>query len=229
MNTPVSLTLDSVIGTTTALTAFLRATERRAAIFAELQCGEAAHGDLALESVFASFATAARTLPQSEWPHLFWTNLLESSVLGAEPLAPFWSGDFAPLARLEFASRAVLLSRLIAEMDDQLASCVFGVSQDSYRQALQRALPQRADGSPDGPAWLAMRSEAQYVLEELSPERSAAIARMREAAVHDSEPAPPAPSERAPGLLNRPLPLSIPLRVPAWLSKKRSGESDAGS
>jgi hypothetical protein len=228
MNSPASLTLDSVIGTTTALTTFLRAIERRAAIFAELQCGEAAHGDLALRSIFTSFVAEARSAPQSDWPRLFWANLLESPALATEPLAPFWSGDFAPLARLEFASRAVLLSRLIAEMDDQLASEVFGVSQDSYRQALQRALPQRADGSPDGPAWLAMRNEARYVLEELSPERSAAIARMREAAVHDCVPAPPSTPEREPGLLNRPLPLSIPLRVPAWLSKKRGGETESG-
>lgn len=227
MNSPLTNTLDSVTGTTTALTGFLRGIERRAAVFAQLQCGEAAHGDQALHSIFAAFVATARTLPQVEWPRLFWVTFLESPALAAEPLAPFWPGDFAPLARLDFAARAVILARLVAELDDQQASLVFGVGQESFRQTLLRALPQRADGSPDGEAWLALRSEVRYSLEDLSPERSAAIARMREAVVLESTNPPPALPEREPGLLNRPLPLSIPitlpLKRPAWLNKLRGG------
>ncbi len=227
MNSPTSNTLDAVTGTTTALMGFLRGIERRAAIFAELQCGEAAHGDQTLAPIFNAFVAIARAAPQVEWLRLFWTNFLESPALATEPLAPFWEGDFAPLARLDFAARAVVLARLVAELDDQQASLIFGVSQESYRQALQRALPQRADGKPDGEAWLALRSEARYVLEELSPERSAAVARMREAVVLESEHPQQAEPQREPSLLNRTLPLSIPinlpLRAPAWLSKLRGG------
>jgi hypothetical protein len=230
MNTPLSNTLDSVTGMTTALTGFLRGIERRAAVFAELQCGEAAQGDQALQTIFTTFVAAARTAPPAEWSRLFWVTFLESPALAAEPLVPFWPGDFAPLARLDFAARAVVLARLVAELDDAQAALVFGVSQESFRQALQRALPQRPDGSPDGEAWLNLRSEARYALEELSPERSAAIARLREAVVLESLNAAPAVPEREPGLLNRPLPLSIPslpLKRPGWLSKLRGGRAGA--
>ncbi len=227
MNLPYVNTLDTVTGTTTALTGFLRSIERRAAVFAELQCGETAHGDQALQGIFSTFVATARSTPQVEWLRSFWVTFLESPGLAAEPLAPFWGGDFAPLARLDFAARAVVLARLVAELDDAHASLIFGVSQDSYRQALQRALPQRADGSPDGEAWLALRSEVRYALEDLSPERSASIARMRESVVIASDNVPPVVPEREPSLLNRPLPLSIPLsiplRAPAWLSKLRGG------
>lgn len=226
-NLPYVNTLDSVTGTTTALTGFLRSIERRAAVFAELQCGETAHGDQALQAIFSAFVASARSTPQVEWSRSFWVTFLESPALASEPLAPFWEGDFAPLARLDFAARAVVLVRLVAELDDAQASLVFGVSQENYRQALQRALPQRADGSPDGEAWLALRSEARYALEELSPERSAAIARMRETVVVGSDDAQPVMAQREPSLLNRPIPLSIPLtiplRAPAWLSKLRGG------
>lgn len=233
MNSPLAQTLDSVTGTTTALTAFLRGIERRAAVFAELQCGEAAHGDQALQAIFAQFVAEARGTPQVEWPRLFWVTFLESPALAAEPLAPFWQGDFAPLARLDFAARAVVLARLVAQLEDAQSALVFGVSEDSYRQALQRALPQRADGSPDGPAWLALRSEVQYALEELSPERSAAVARMRAAVVADSTHIPPVVPEREPSLLNRPIPLNIPLniplRAPNWLNKLRGGGGANGA
>ncbi len=227
MNLPHVNTLDSVTGTTTALISYLRSIERRAAVFAQLLCGEVAHGDQALQAIFSDFAAIARAAPQVEWPRLFWVTFLESPALASEPLAPFWQGDFAPLARLDFAARAVILGRVVAEFDETQASLIFGVSQDNYRQALQRALPQRADGSPDGAAWLALRSEARYALEDLSPERSAAIARMREAVLVESAELQPVVPEREPSLLNRPLPLSIPLsiplRAPAWLSKLRGG------
>lgn len=224
MNSPLPpQTLDSVTGTTIALTVFLRGIERRAAVFAELQCGEAAHGDQALQAIFAAFVATARSAPQADWPRLFWVTFLESPALAAEPLAPFWSGDFAPLARLDFAARAVVLARLVAQLDDAQGASVFGVGEESYRQALQRALPQRADGSPDGAAWLALRSEVRYALEDLSPERSAAVARMREAIVADSANVQPQVPEREPSLLNRPIPLNIPLRAPSWLSKLRGG------
>jgi hypothetical protein len=233
MNLPNVNTLDSATGTTTALTGFLRSIERRAAVFAELQCGEAAHGDQALQAIFSDFVAIARTAPKVEWPRLFWSMFLESPMLASEPLAPFWQGDFAPLARLDFAARAVILGRLVAEFDETQAAVIFGVSQDSYRQALQRALPQRADGSPDGEAWLALRSEARYALEELSPERSAAIARMREAVVVESADVQPVVPQRAPSLLNRPIPLNmpltLPLRAPAWLSKLRGSGGPGGT
>lgn len=211
-------TLDTAAAASNAITAFLRGVERRAAVLAELQSGDPAHGDQALAAVIATFAVEARKTPEVEWPRMFWTLLLESPALNTEPLAPFWAGDFAPLARLDFGPRAALLLRLVAQLDDQQASVVFGVDVPSYRQALQGALPQRADGSPDGEAWLAMRDETRYAVEELSAERLAAIARAREAAVLDSLPAPPAAaSEPRP---SRALP-QIPALAGGLLSRLR--------
>ncbi len=224
MNTTPANTLDSVTGAATAITGFLRGVERRAALLAELQCGDVAHGDQALTSVIETFIPLARQAAEADWPRLFWAALLESPALASEPLAPFWRDDFAPLARLEFGPRAVLLIRLVAQLDDVQAAEVFGVDADSYRQALQRALPQRADGTPDGEIWLQLRAEARYTLEDMGPDRLAAIARAREAAVIAGQAVPPAATTtRETSLLNRAIPLSIPLRAPAWLSKLRGG------
>lgn len=176
-------TLDSAVAATAALAGFLRGVERRAALLAELQCGETGHGDRALTSAIERFAETARGIPSEQWPLLFWTTLLQNPVLGAEPVAPFWHGEFAPLARLDFGTRAVLLLRVVVGLNDTEAAAVFGVEPAEYKQALQRALPQRPDGSLDGEAWLAMNDEARYVMKHLPPERVAAIARLRDAAI----------------------------------------------
>ena len=166
-----------------AVVSFLRGVERRAALLAELQCGDAEHGDRALTSAIETFGENAPGAAPDDWPLLFWTTLLQSPALNTEPLAPYWHGDFASLARLDFGTRAVLLLRVVVGLDDSQAAAVFGVDPGEYRQALQRALPQRADGTLDGEAWLALNDEARFVMKQLPPERVAAIARLRDAAV----------------------------------------------
>ncbi len=178
-----SNTLDSATAATAVVASFLRGIERRAAMLAELQCGNPDQGDRALAAAIEAFTDIASGTPTEDWPLLFWTTLLQSPSLNAEPLAPFWHGDFAPLARLDFGTRAVLLLRVVVGMDDTQAAIVFGVEPAEYRQALQRALPQRADGSLDGEAWLALNDEARFVMKQLPPERVAAIARLRDAAI----------------------------------------------
>jgi DNA-directed RNA polymerase specialized sigma24 family protein len=210
-------TLDTAAAVSNAITTFLRGVERRAAVLAELHAGDAAHGDQALATVIATFAVQARETPEVEWPRTFWTLLLESPTLNTEPLAPFWAGEFAPLARLDSGPRAALLLRLVAQLDDQQAAVVFGVDVPSYRQALQGALPQRADGNPDGEAWLAMRDQTRYAVEDMSVDRLAAIARVREAAVSDSLPSTAAPEPQS----SRVLP-QIPGLAGGLLSRLRS-------
>lgn len=178
-----SNTLDSAAAATAVVASFLRGIERRAAMLAELQCGDPDQGDRALAAAIGAFTDMASGTPTEDWPLLFWTTLLQSPSLNAEPLAPFWHGDFAPLARLDFGTRAVLLLRVVVGMDDAQAAIVFGVEPAEYKQALQRALPQRADGSLDGEAWLALNDEARFVMKQLPPERVAAIARLRDAAI----------------------------------------------
>lgn len=208
-------TLDAASAATAPVTGFLRGVERRAALLAELQCGDPEQGDRALEAAIQTFAQSCDTGDEDSWPLLFWTTLLQSPTLNAEAVAPFWNGDFAPLARLDFGPRAVLLLRVVAGLDDGLAAEVFGVEAGEFKQALQGALPQRDDGSLDGEAWLAMNDEARYRLVHMPPERAAAIARLRDAAlaaaltVADAKPA-----ARAVGL---------PLGKPRWLGKLWTG------
>ena len=76
-----------------------------------------------------------------------------------------------------------------------------------FRQALQGALPKRADGSLDGEAWLALNDEARRAMRDMPPERLAAIARAREAAVASAQVEVPRK-----GLVR-----------PGWLSKLRVG------
>lgn len=176
-------TLDTAAATATAVVGFLRTVERRAALLTELQCGDAEHGDRALASAIEAFNESAHSAPSEDWPLLFWTTLLQSPALNAEPLAPYWHGDFATLARLDFGPRAVLLLRVVVGLDDAQAAAVFGVDPAEYKQALQRALPQREDGTLDGEAWLALNDEARFVMKHLPPERAAAIARLRDTAI----------------------------------------------
>lgn len=213
---PSQNTLDATAATTASVTGFLRGVERRAALLAELQCGERAQGDLALDAAMQAFALACEGTPSSGWPLLFWSTLLQTPTLNTEPVAPFWDGDFAPLARLDFGTRAVLLLRVVGGLDDTLAAEVFGVAPPEFKQALQRALPQREDGSLDGEAWLAMNDEARYLLTHLPPDRAAAIARQRDAslaaALAASDPRP-APRGVA----------GLPLGKPRWLGKLWTG------
>ncbi len=176
-------TLDTATASSAAVVSFLRGVERRAALLAELQCGDAEHGDRALSSAIEAFSETAPGTESEGWPLLFWTTLLQSPALNTEPLAPYWHGDFASLARLDFGTRAVLLLRVVVGLDDALAAAVFGVDPAEYKLALQRALPQRADGTLDGEAWLALNDEARFVMKQLAPERVAAIARLRDAAI----------------------------------------------
>ena len=192
-------TLDTAAASSAAVVSFLRGVERRAALLAELQCGDAGHGDHALAATIEAFSESAPGTASDGWPLLFWTTLLQSPTLNTEPLAPYWHGDFASLARLDFGTRAVLLLRVVVGLDDTQAAEVFGVDPAEYKQALQRALPQRADGSLDGEAWLALNDEARFVMKQLPPERVAAIARLRDAAVaaKTGEPAAKSPAHGA--------------------------------
>lgn len=209
-------TLDTATAATAAVTSFLRGIERRAALLAELQCGDTEQGDRALTAAIEAFMDTASSTPQEGWSLQFWTTLLQSPSLNAEPLAPFWHGDFAPLARLDFGTRAVLLLRVVVGFDDALAATVFGVDPTEYRQALQRAMPQRADGSLDGEAWLALNDEARFVIKQMPPERVAAIARLRDAAiVNKTAEAGPRAAVRTP----------LPIPKPRWLGKLLGGVS----
>ncbi len=209
-------TLDAASAATAPVTGFLRGVERRAALLAELQCGDPELGDRALETAIQTFAQNCDAGDETGWPLLFWSTLLQAPALNAEAVAPFWDGDFAPLARLDFGPRAVLLLRVVAGLDDALAAEVFGVEAGEFKQALQGSLPQREDGSLDGEAWLAMNDEARYRLVNLPADRAAGIARLRDAALAAAlAEADPKPAARAV--------VGLPLGKPRWLGKLWTG------
>lgn len=182
-----------------ALTAFLRGIERRGAAFAQLQVGDAEIGDRALVAAMRAFRLPAARLPIVEWPRQFWTLLLATRELREAPAAAHWGSGFAFFSDLGRGPRAALLLRLVAGLDEVEAAAVLGVARSTYRLALQRALPHLDDGRPDAEAWRMLGESARHAVRDLSVERIAQLARMREAAVlgHKFEASTHAPPRQA--------------------------------
>lgn len=182
-----------------ALSAFLRGVERRGAVFAHLQAGDAEAGIAALASAMARFRGAAVRTAFGDWPRRFWSLLLATPALRDPVPGGRWPAGFEALGRVGRGPRAALLLRLVAHVSEADAAAVLGVSRPTYRLALRRALPRMADGGPDPVAWRMLGEAAQHALRELSPEQLAELARVREAALQGAEWAPAPPLARLPG------------------------------
>jgi hypothetical protein len=166
-----------------ALAAFLRGVERRGAVLAELQCGDAVAGDAALAAAMRAFRLGAAAEPMAQWPRRFWTLLLAAPQLRRPPPAPHWPQELTWLGRLTPAPRAALLLRLACGLDEAEAAAVLSVAPASYRLALRRALPHREDGRADPAAWSRLREQVHRRIKTLPAERLAHLARLREAAI----------------------------------------------
>jgi len=179
-----------------ALTAFLRGVERRGAVLAELQAGDAIAGDAALAAAMRRFRSEAAAAAMSDWPQRFWSLLLAQPQLRTRtPVAlPLDATD--RLAELGAGPRAALLLRLAAGLDEATAAAALGIAAPSYRLALQRALPHHADGSADPQAWQRLREQIHHRIKTLAPERLRRLADAREAALGDP-PGRPGPTAAA--------------------------------
>jgi hypothetical protein len=177
-------TLHEAASAPAALTAFLRGIERRGAVFAQLQVGDAATGDRALIAAMRAFRLPAARIPFADWPRQFWTLLLATPELREQPVAPAWGSGFGFLGGIGRGPRAALLLRLVAGLPEAEAAAVLGVARPTYRLALQRALPHGDDGQPDMQGWRMLGEAARHAVRDLSAERMAQLARMREAAAH---------------------------------------------
>lgn len=175
-------TLHEAASAPAALTAFLRGIERRGAVFAQLQVGDAATGDRALIAAMRAFRLPAARIPFADWPRQFWTLLLATPELREQPVAPAWGSGFGFLGAIGRGPRAALLLRLVAGLPEAEAAAVLGVARPTYRLALQRALPHGDDGQPDMQGWRMLGEAARHAVRDLSAERMAQLARMREAA-----------------------------------------------
>lgn len=175
-----------------ALVAFLRGVERRAALLAELQCGDAEVGDLAVATAMHQFQAEAAPLPMADWPRRFWQRLINATSL-RQPSRGRWAEEVAHLGTLAGHDRLVLLSRLAAGLPEDEALEILAIDQIHYRSALAAACPRDGDGAADAHAWRALAEAIQSRMKELSPERMARLARLRDHALH-----PPAEPRRAP-------------------------------
>lgn len=176
-------------GMSSAVAAFLRGVERRAAAFAQWQSGDIEVGDAALAVAMTEFAGLASQTPFPDWPRRFWAQLLAAPALRA-PAVLGEDGDGLPaLSGLSGGPRVTVLLRMVAGLPEHEAAAVLGVTRATYRLGLQRALPHRADGSPDPEAWRRIADAAQAAIRALPPDRLARLAGLREAALRGQVPA----------------------------------------
>lgn len=200
----MSSTLHSAAAAPAALSAFLRGTERRAAVFAELQCGDIATAEGALAAAMRAFRNHASSLPMAEWPQRFWTLLTATPGLRQPGQETSWPSGLESLSGLEPWARRALLLRLAAGLEEQPAAAAAGMDAAGYRAALAAACPRDAHGDPDAAAWRVLAEAVQQQLRNLPPERLARLARLREAAIEGTRQAsrveddPRAPAVRPP-------------------------------
>lgn len=186
----MSSTLHSAAAAPAALSAFLRGAERRAAVFAELQCGQAEAADLALAVAMRAFRNHAAALPMAEWPQRFWMLLVAVPALRQAAPGAIWPAPLGGFAALQPVPRQALVLRLAAGLEEQAAAAVMGLDLAGYREALACACPRDADGEPDPAAWRNTAESIQNTLRNLPPDRLARLARIREAAIEGSVPMP---------------------------------------
>jgi hypothetical protein len=171
-----------------ALAAFLRGVERRGAVFAELQCGDADCGDAALAAAMRAFREGAAASPIGDWPCRFWALLLATPVLRRPAPGAGWPDALSALPRLGTGPRAALLLRVVAGLHETEAATALGVAPTTYRLALQRALPRHANDTPDEDAWHALAEATQLAIRQLPPTRLARLAQLREVALQPRRP-----------------------------------------
>ena len=178
-----------------ALSAFLRGIERRAFVFAEVQCGDAGLAEAALARAMRAFRGVSAASPLSAWPAAFWALLMAQAELSEG------RSQVPELGALSSGPRAALLLRIVAGLDFPHAARVLGVTETTYRFALQRALQQLGEGDISYAALGLLRERLHRQVKTLTDERTAALAALRMRVLQD-QPDPvvtaPVPASRWP-------------------------------
>lgn len=179
-----------------ALSAFLRGIERRAFVFAQVQCGRDDEAEAAVGRALRSFHRLSAHSPLSAWPASFWALLMAQAELS--------EGDSCvpELTVLGSGPRAALLLRMIAGLDFRHAAQVLGISEPTYRFALQRALQQLGAAGISYAALGALRERLHRQVKTLPAVRTASLAALRARVLQGepepvtATPAPPSPWPR---------------------------------
>ncbi len=156
-----------------ALSAFLRGIERRAFVFVQVQCGRDEVAQAALGRAMRAFREVSAHSPLSTWPAAFWALLVAQAELSEG------ESDIPELGALSSGPRAALLLRIVAGLDFAHAASVLGVSEPTYRFALQRALQQLGDAGVSYAVLGALRERLHRQVKTLPPERADALAELR--------------------------------------------------
>ena len=196
--------MTAALPSTAALAAFLRGIDRRAAVLAELQCGDPLAGDAALAAAMRAFRTSAGSLPLAQWPQRFWALLLATPQLRRRAPPSAWPPQWQTLAALGNGPRAAVLLRLAAGLDIDVAAAVLAVPPATYLAAMQ--------GVATDNTWQALEAAIQQQVQSLSPQRLAHLAQLRERALLGQAPPPRAPVVATPPRASRRWPLAV-----SWL------------
>ena len=183
-----------------ALAAFLQGVERRAWLLAWAQCGSVDGADRALTGALRAFRTQAPDWPMADWPARFWKLLAATPAMRQPARDARWDAPCRHLASVPMPARLGLLLRLVAGLPEAEAAAVLTTDVDGYRRLLADACPRDAGGQPDAAAWRVLAEALQAQLRGLSPERLAALARLRSAALTGLRPDLPAPASAAASL-----------------------------
>ena len=165
------------------LTAFLRGLERRAAVFAELACGDASRGDDALAAAMRAFRNACARGSQAHAGTLFWSLLVAAPQLRTPSASGHWPPSLAGLAALGHGARVAVLLRLVAGLDDDQAAAALRVAPGTFGRAVQHAVAMPA-GSPRVAFWEEVARAIEHRIPHVQPERLLRLAAMRERAVN---------------------------------------------
>lgn len=159
-------------------TAFLQGIGPRAEVFARLLCGDRQQADAALMAAMRAFRDGSQPpavdMPADRWPLRLWTLLLARPELRRTAQQPCWPPPFERLQRLRPGERAAVLLRLVAGLDDADAATALGISPLTWRRALHRAMPGRADGQPDPDTWRAWSAAIDAMQRHAAPSATAA-------------------------------------------------------
>lgn len=175
-----------------ALSAFLRGIERRAFVFAEVQCGDAGLAEAAVARAMRAFRGVSAVSPLSAWPAAFWALLMAQAELSEG------RSQVPELGALSSGPRAALLLRIVAGLDFPHAAQVLGVSESTYRFALQRALQQLGEGGVSYAALGVLRERLHRQVKTLTDERTAALAELRTRVLQDQPDPEPVPAPASP-------------------------------